>query len=205
MEKIAKKQTSILKKTLITLGIIIGIPIVIIIVLIIIQPIRNGIDNSKFLSLKNQTKSIFSDIQKTSVGVDDWKYEAKCIDSNANLFGPADYYCSTTAILVTPVVSASQIKTLHEKYYPIIDNSKYLKPIDALLKTPQYQFGADFVISSADKQYTSSDGYKCTYAAKLAQPNEQGIAYSTPINGGVGQAILTFDCTGKAGGDWYKD
>ncbi len=204
MEKIVNKQTSIFKKILILIGVIVGIPIAALIVLLAIQPVLDGIDHSKFSSLQSQSRLIFNDIKKTSAGVDDWKYEEKCIDSNANFFGPSNYYCSTTAELVQAVGTARQMNDLNDKYYPIIDNSKYLKALDELSKTPPSQFGIDFVISSADKQYKSSDGYRCTYSAKLAQPNQQGIGYGKPITGGEGQAILMFDCTNKARGNWYK-
>ena len=205
MEKIVKKQLSVFKKILIVLGILVGLPIVIVVFLLAIQPIVDGIDHSKFMSLNNQTRSIYNDIQKASAGVDDWKYETKCIDTNANFFGPADYLCSTTIILVAPVSSAVQVQALHDKYYPIINGSKSLKPMDNLSEMPPAQFGVDFVMSSIDRQYKSSDGYKCEYSTKLGQSHEEGLSYGTPIMSNIGQTTVILDCSGKASGDWYKN
>lgn len=204
MEKIVKKQTSILKRILIIIGIIIAVPIIGLIILLLMQPIIDGIDHSKFISLQNQSRLIYNDLQKAAAGADNWQYEAKCSPERAGDWSTGSYYCSTTSSLRLSITSANQIEALHDKYFSIIDGSKSLKPIDNLSKVQPSQFGTQFVISTAGRQYKTTDGYTCTYSAELGQPNEPGIPYGTPISGNVGQATLMFDCTGKAKGDWYK-
>ena len=199
MEKIVKKQTSIFKKILILLGIIIGLPIVIIIILIAIQPLVDGIDKSKFTSLKSQTMSIFNDIKKASAGVDDWTYEAKCLPELAGDWSTGNYFCNSTIRLDKTITSTTELNSLHEMYFPIISSSKYLTRVGELSRTSI----ANIAVGSVYQEYKSSDGYKCTYSAKLVQPDVVST-YDAQAHSGSTQAVLILDCTGKANGDWYK-
>ncbi len=207
MAKNEIKQTSNLKKILIVVGIIIGLPVAFVIISIALSPILDAIDHSKFNTLDQQSRAVFNTIKNASGGADDWKYQAGCEDDNAGFFGAPEYICNTILALDTTAVSATQIKTLHDKYYSVINHSPDIKPTDVLNEQLASQFGSSFVISSAERHYKTSGGLGCTYIAQVAQIHENttygDTSYGAPINGGIARVLITFSCGDMARGNWY--
>jgi hypothetical protein len=118
----------------------------------------------------------------------------------------SDYRCGITIIAEVEVSAATQLSSLHEKYYPTVEGSTMLKQETELAKQYPNDFGLNFVVSSAEKHYYVVDdrAIECTYLAKLTQNDEDaGLQYGTVIAGGVGIVRNSIECDDKARGAWY--
>jgi hypothetical protein len=112
--------------------------------------------------------------------------------------------------LATTSTSIDELISLQSQYFPVIDKTEYLLPTSELLPQPPRDFGVNFVVSSAEKNYQESEsGTNCIYLIKLSQStNDNHLtsdAYGSQINNGVGIINISLKCTGLASGDWYSE
>ncbi len=209
MAKISSKHKPVLRIVLLSLLGVIGLVVLILIISIALSPVFDAMEKSKFAVMKTETEQIYKQLQQVSAGVEDWKYEASCINASSGGFQTfPDYSCSTKVSLEVTALSAQQLLTLHEKYYPVIDGSSALKSTSELDKQSPSQFGLAFVVSSAEKTYELVNGGEgCDYIAELAQAynsySNYNYNYGSDIKSG-GQVIISLTCTSIAHKNWYE-
>jgi len=203
----AKKRMSVKKRIFILIGLILAMPIFYIIFYFLTSPVLNVIDKNKFTKHDNQGKSLYAELKAASGGIDDWKYEAKCTDANAGKFGPTEPYCGMDLRLDTKVGSAEQFKSLHEKYFDIIDKQKFLRAEAELNINPSFGFGVSMVKSTAEKKYSAGSGFECGYIAKMYDATDKESAYKqagAEISGNNASVYINFTCSERARDNWYN-
>jgi hypothetical protein len=198
------------KKILKIVLIILFSPIVIILLITlffqIANPIFDKFDKDKFVKLDTQMQSLYQRIKTVSNGVDDWKYMAVCSPNHTGDWPTGDYNCVTSISTVKTATSVDVINNLQAKYYPIIDSSDTLKAKTELDPEFPNDFGKNFVVSSASKDYYESKSkVVCRYLIKLNQSVKYNFNYSygLDINDGIGMITISLRCEDTARGSWY--
>lgn len=209
MGKTTKKRTlSPLKIILIVLAAVIGLPILFILGSVAINKlILQPIDKAKFESLDKDSRTLFAQVKKISAGAEPWEYTASCEAERSGPWATGSYYCTTKMSFEIPVSDALTVASLHLKYFPTIDSAGWLRPSTELTKLPANDFGINFVVSGAEKKYTS-DNVDCTYSALLDQQNidysKPESTYGSKLRDSSGRLTLSFRCNGKTSTDWYS-
>jgi len=203
----AKKRMSVKKRIFILIGLILAMPIFYIIFYFLTSPVLNVIDKNKFTKHDNQGKSLYAELKAASGGIDDWKYEAKCIDARSGDFPDGNIFCGIDITLNTTVGSAPQFKSLHEKYFNIIDSQKFLKPETDLSLNPPAIFGTSMVKSTAEKTYASTGKITCNYGAEMYDATDKESAYKqagSEISVSNASVYINFTCSDRARDNWYN-
>ncbi len=205
MVKTVPKRKHILRNILLGIAAVPVLLILFIVGTLLLSPVFDAIDQSKFTKLDNQSRELYAQLQAASGGAETWEYEASCYDMNRGQGGfsfTADYRCGTKIFTELPVASAVQLNDLHEKYYPVVDGSKILKPFTELDKQRPSAFGVKFVSSTGEKQYKTSEGdIKCRYLIELS--DGENIGYGIPLNAGNAIVTISLECSDKSREDWY--
>jgi len=193
--------------------------IIIIVVAVIVSLIVGGLilsklatdtSRNKFIALDSQIYKLFQNIKLYSNGTEGWGYDKSCIAELAGDWPTGQFYCSAIISLATTSTSIDELISLQSQYFPVIDKTEYLLPTSELLPQPPRDFGVNFVVSSAEKNYQESkSGTNCIYLIKLSQSTNDNYltsdAYGSQINNGVGIINISLKCTGLASGDWYSE
>lgn len=197
------------KIILIVLAALIVVPVIVIGIFMLLSPISDNMDKSKFEKLDSQSREIFSQVKAAAGDKEVWMYKAECTDIFTGDWPTGEYNCKTTISMEALVTTPEEVRTLHNKYYAIIESSYYLKPKMDLKMRADGDFGVNFVISSAEKDYFSTvdDTVGCRYTSELSHTGDKfnalNYGYGTPIAGTVGTLIFSFRCSDKARSDWY--
>lgn len=186
----------------IILGIIASLLVMIIIFIVSYGPITNVIEKNRFEQLDKSMQKIYQELVLLSDEPNQWNYEKTCEPERSGPWETGSYYCSIKISLSKEVSSASEVSTLHDKYFPIIDQSILLKPTTELSKQPVDDFGQKFVVSSAEKRYVEKNtNITCTYLAKTSQKDDSNITslnlYGTDIINNNGNGKIALVCETK--------
>lgn len=165
-------------------------------------------DHNKFIKLDKNMQSLYEQIKSEANEGDDWKYIAVCSKEYTGDFPTGDYNCVTSISMQKRIASVDELNELQAKYYPIIDNSEYLKEKSEIKIQLPNDFGINFVVSSAEKRYEEKNtGFSCRYIDKVFETDENGSyiesQYGTNIDV-IGGAVVSLKCTGKTSEAWYK-
>lgn len=198
----------IIKILLFTPLILIGLIILYVVWIYATAPIFDKLDHDKFIKLDTQMQKVFQDIKTASNGTDDWKYLAVCSANHTGDWPTGDYNCVTSISTQKTVTSVQEINDLQTKYYPVIDGSDMLVQKTELDPESPNDFGKNFVVSSAEKNYVEKKSkIECNYLIKLYQSVENSDltsdAYGFSINNGTGKALVSLRCSETANEPWY--
>ena len=200
------------KKILKIVLIILLSPIVLVLVLFIffsiVNPIWDKFDRDKFITLDTQMQKVFNDIKTASNGMDEWKDITVCSADYEAWMTTGVYNCVASISTQKDVTSVQEINDLQSKYYPVIDNNNVLKQKNELNPQFPYDFGKNFVVSGAEKDYTElKSGVECRYSLLLYQKENLGNhspnSYGSKLDNGAGRAIVSIRCQDKARKSWY--
>ena len=208
------KQTST-KKIVKIILIILMTPIILFAIFIALyfgtKPIFDKIDHDKFDTLNSQTYSLFQKIDTASNGNDDWKYSDVCISDRTGWMETGVYHCVTSISTQKNIKSVQELSELHNKYYPIIENSDIWKQQNSTNIQTSTDFSKKFVVSLAYKDYTEEKtNTKCTYTIQLnqtaANKNYDTGNYNlgSEIDGSEGSFLISLRCSGTARSHWYE-
>lgn len=207
MASIQKKRKHVLRNTLLILSSLpILLAVYILVTVYVISPILESIDKSKFEGLASESRALYDDIVRTSGGLENWTYDKSCEAERSGDWPTGVYYCKTLMSTEVQVKNVEQFVALHDKYYPVINQSMILSPSGDLKKAYPSDFGVRFVVSSAEREYGVKN-YKsvsCKYLAALDQITGDDITYGKLIQNGIGNVVISFECTDKARADWYN-
>ncbi len=186
----------------IILGVIASLLVMIIIFIVSYGPITNVIEKNRFEQLDKSMQKIYQELVLLSDGPNQWSYKKTCEPERSGPWETGSYYCSIKISLSKDVSSASEVSTLHDKYFPIIDQSSSLKPTTELDRQPVGVFGQKFVVSSAEKRYIEKNtNINCTYLAKISQKDDSNITslnlYGTDIINNNGNGKIALVCETK--------
>lgn len=202
-----RKTRNIIKALLLSPLIILGLLILYIIAVYATSPIFDKIEQNKYIQLDANMQSLFNKIKSSASSDDNWQYAAVCDDILAGDFPTGQFNCVTSISLQKTITSVDQLNSLQAKYYPIIDGSDTLTTKTELDPELPGDFGKNFVVSSAEKNYTDKSGIECRYLIKLNQTVEDNLMtddnYGTNINEGIGGVIVSLRCDDIAGEAWY--
>ncbi len=211
MAKNVPKRKHTLRNVLL---IVAAVPVLFILYLVVttlLDPVFDQFEKTKFDKLDQQSRELYGQLKAKSGGIETWTYEAKCEPEYSGPWPTGSYYCGTIISTEQPIVSVSQLNSLQEKYYDLIDTSSMLKQSTVLTKLPVNDFGVKFLTSVAEKHYRTStnDSIFCRYSIEIAQPvppkgsyyNEN---YGVDVATGVGRLSLRLDCRDKTHGNWYE-
>jgi len=170
------------------------------------------LDQKKFEKLDAQIQTIFQKLKVASNGADDWKYEKGCTAELAGDWLTGKYYCTADISMEKTITSVDELVKLPAKYYPGIDADITLERLNELDYQLPGDFGVNFVVSSAYKEYkVNKSNTACGYSINLSQlsnndalPYEKNVSFGSPINNGAGKATISFKCTEKTNKDWYS-
>lgn len=165
-------------------------------------------DHNKFIKLDKNMQSLYEQIKSEANEGDDWKYIAVCSKEYTGDFPTGEYNCVTSISMQKQIKSVDDLNELQAKYYPIIDNSEYLKEKSEIKIQLPNDFGINFVVSSAEKRYEeNSNNMQCNFINKLNQINDKDYYsndYGTGINNKIGRVLLSLRCEDIAKKSWYK-
>ena len=170
--------------------------------------VNNIFDHGKFDILNTQMQSLYEKVKTASNGADDWKYMNVCSPEEEGWMDTGRFFCTTFIYLDKTVTSAKELSDLHDKYYPVFDNSDTLNKSDNLHVYFPSDFGINLAVSSAEKKYTEvKSGIECTYLINLGQSaRNAGLnsnSFGAPITNGVGEMFISFRCESVARQSWY--
>lgn len=210
IKNISRMKKSTKNKSKIILFIVLS-PIVVILSVVlwgyVSRPVFDKFDQDRFTRLDAQMLEVFSQIKAKSIGADDWRYAAVCSANKTSWMPTGDYSCLTSISMQKEVTTVQEINELQEKYYPIIDGNDMLKQKTELDPEPSGIFGINFVVSSAEKNYTDKkSGVVCNYIIELNQSieNSSNFVYGSEIYNGLGNAIISLRCEDTARDHWYS-
>jgi hypothetical protein len=174
-----------------------------------LSPIFDRLDHDKFAKLDTQMQGLFNELKTASDGVDEWKYVAVCNANRSGWMATGDYNCVTSISTQKTVTSVQEINDLQAKYYPIIDSSDTLTTKTELDSELPSDFGKNFVVSSAEKNYVEmKTEIECNYLIQLnqTQANEQteNYRYGSEIYRNNGNALISLRCENTAHEPWYE-
>lgn len=202
------KKKKIFKIILLTPLILLGLLVLFIIAVYATSPIFDKIEQNKYEQLDTGMQNLFSQIKSNANEGDDWKYAAVCNDVLAGDFPTGQYDCVTSISLQKTITSVDQLNSLQAKYYPIIDGSDTLTTKTELDPELPDDFGKNFVVSSAEKEYIDESGIECSYINKLNQAADEYDldldSYGSEIINGDGRLVISLRCEGIAREAWYK-
>jgi len=201
------KRIKIWQALLIIVSIIIAAPIAMISNFYILGPLRDVLDRDSFNRLDLAMRDLNASLDHASAGQEDWKYTKECESSADHIWSVDPYLCSTHIIMNKEVHTAKAITQLHDKYYPLIQNSNIFTPKDNLAITTPDIFGIEFQVSNA-MQYNmlkQDSNVSCTYNIALGQmnPTYDNNRYGKDIEKSSGLANMSIDCTKRSYRNWY--
>lgn len=215
MPKKTIKNESIVKKSFrITLWLLlglIGLVIIFIVGTFALSPIFDKFEHDRFITLDNQMQIIYKNLKTAASGSDKWNYDEVCEDKMAGDFPTGQYFCSITISMNKTITSVGELNNLQAKYFPVIDNSKILtKTSDLRLYSPN-DFGINFVVSSAFKEYKElKTNIDCKYSTDLYQstesfdiPYHNSESYGSSIYNNLGNFGMRLKCTDLSNNHWY--
>lgn len=208
MTKLTPKRKPILRIILLSIAAVPVLFTLYIIGALLLSPVFDGIDKNRFVKLDNDSRTLYGQLQAASGGEEDWQYETECEDIRSGPWPTGEYNCSITMSTKISTASSTELRVLHDKYFPFIDTSTMLKQKTELDKQPPGQFGVAFVVSGAEKRYMHVDdgNIDCTYLAKLDQTEgDASFLYGSTIVNSLGLITISLDCSAKATGNWFAN
>lgn len=173
------------------------------------NPIFDKFDHDKFTTLDTQMQEVYQNLKTASNGADKWKYRTVCSPNRSGWMETGTYNCIVSISTKNIVTSVDEINNLQLKYYPIVDKSQSLKQKTALDPEMPEDFGKNFVVSSAEKNFTEvKSGLTCNYSILLYQNGESrdknSDSYGSNLISGKGNGIISIRCDETARSPWYK-
>jgi len=212
MIKVMDTDKSPVKKTIKIALLILLAPIVLFLLIslwyLVTNPILDKFDHDKFNRLDTSMQGVFQKLKTTSNGTDEWKYAAVCSADRSGWMKTGKYNCITSISTQKTITSVQELNDLQTKYYSLIDNSGTLAQKTELDPELPDDFGKNFVVSSAFKDYTElKSGIECTYLIKLYQ-NDRNLGlsfdtYGSDIQHGLGGVFVSLRCSGITRSHWY--
>lgn len=201
-----KKKHTVRKVLLIVAGVIF-IPIILFFIFIFVS---NLFDQHKFNVLDNQMQVVLGEL-KSVAGTDQWSYKKECGAIYSGWMETSSFSCGITLSTEKLTSNPKDVSDWHEKYYPILDSSKILKPKTNFTITPARFFGKELIVSGVEKYYVEGrTGISCVYTTDLKQSfyktEQSSMAQSdfgAKINNNVGKIITTIECRNHASKSWY--
>jgi hypothetical protein len=222
LRKLTKKRISIVKKIntprqvvkiiarLSFVAIITPLTLIIlgIVWLMVTNPIFDNLDQNKFISLDSRMKEVYQNLKTTSNGVDDWKYKTVCSPNRSGWMENGTYNCIVSISTKTTTTSVDEINSLQARYYPILEKSQNLQQKSELDLEMPSDFGKNFVVSSAEKNYTEiKSGVECRYLLEVNQSGKNRDrnfdSYGSSIINSVGNVVISIRCDETARSFWY--
>jgi hypothetical protein len=205
MTDIPRKRMSAFKVILILIGIFIGIPALLLGLMLAISPLFAANNKARFEKLDQYSTTLYEELGGSAAG---WTYDPYCQQEQTGVVGAPSFICKTNIVNESVITNVSELNALHDKYFPIIDASAWLKESSGLSKTISNEFGVLFNYSSAEKNYgiSGDSDTACTYLALLSPvSNEDESQYGIPITDGGGVFRMSLECGGIASGAWIGD
>ncbi len=176
---------------------------------VVTNPIFDKLDQDKFTTLDTQMQGVYQNLKTASNGADEWKYRTVCSPNMSGDFSTGTYICIVSISTEKIVTSVDEINNLQAKYYPVVDKSQSLKQITELDPEMPYDFGKNFVVSSAEKNYIEAkSGLTCNYSILLYQNGESreinSDSYGSNLISGKGNGIISIRCDETARSPWYQ-
>lgn len=203
-----RKTKKIIKILLLSPIILLGLLILYIIAVYATSPIFDKIEQNKYEQLDTGMQNLFSQIKSNANEGDDWKYAAVCNDVLAGDFPTGQFNCVTSISLQKTITSVDQLNSLQAKYYPIIDGGDTLTTKTELDPELPGDFGENFVVSSAEKNYMEKSGVECRYLIKLNQSADEYDfdydSYGSEIIDDRARLVISLRCDGVAREAWYE-
>ncbi len=204
-----QKTKKIIRIFLLSPLILLGLLVLYVVGVFATSPIFDKIEQNKYVQLDNQMQRLFSRIKSNANSGDDWEYAAVCNEVHAGDFPTGQFNCVTSISLRKTITSVDQLNTLQTKYYPIIDGSDTLTAKTELDPQLPSDFGKNFVVSSAEKEYLEKNsGIQCDYIFKLNQGEADYDLdydiYGSEILNGEGRLVVSLRCEDIAREAWYK-
>lgn len=173
------------------------------------NPIFDKFDHDKFITLDTQMQGVYQNLKTASNGADEWKYRTVCSPDRSGWMETGTYNCIASISTEKIITSVDEINRLQAKYYPIVDNSQNLKQKSELDPEMPGDFGKNFVVSSAEKNYTEvRSGLTCNYSILLYQNEESrdknSDSYGSNLISGKGNGIISIRCDETARSPWYQ-
>jgi hypothetical protein len=213
MIKNTNTEKTLTQKILNIVGIILLTPIVLVILLVgfyfTTKPIFDNFDQDKFITLDKQMLSVYQSLNTASNGIDNWEYQTVCSPNMSGWMQTGTYNCIVSISTRKLITSVDELNNLQAKYYPVVDSSKNLKQKTELYLESPNDFGKNFVVSSAEKNYTEiKSGINCNYSILLYQSAKdrsfESDSYGSKIIDGKGDAIISIRCAETARSPWYQ-
>jgi len=171
-------------------------------------PISDHFNHDKFIKLDTSMQSLRDGLKAASDGSDQWSYSTECDDSSSGPFPSGVYNCTTNLSTEKQVSSVDEVNAMQAKYYPVVNNSSLLVPIDELQLESPDNFGKRFVVSAAERNYKEKEsGVECNYSIQLFQKTTNSSFMEDypgyEIRGGTGDLLISISCSDKARKAWY--
>lgn len=208
-DKNKSNSKKIIKILLLSPVVLIGLLAVFVAGVYATAPFFDKLDQEKFVKLDNQMQNLYEQIKSGSNEGDDWKYAAVCSKEYSGDFPTGQYNCVTSISLQKTIATVDDLNALQAKYYPIIDSSDSLVTKTDLDPELPGDFGKNFVVSSAEKNYTEKEsGIECNYLIKLNQAADEYDlnydSYGSRMINENGKAMVSLRCEDIARKQWYK-
>lgn len=210
--KPTNKFIKIIKKTLITIFLIIFIPIMAILIYAgIDELITRNTDKARFADLDAEMSTIYNKLVVASDGVDDWRYEKKCNLNSEFMFWSGEFICETYIGMQQPVSTIDEISAMNSKYTNILKNNKNLivtnsrgpalfpdtfetGGYDGLFDYKTHDITCDFNSTLLEKSMVDDIKTILSYGTS---------PYNTLPDGKNGLAYVSLRCDGRTIDDWY--
>lgn len=168
--------------------------------------IKPAINQNRFVELDKNMQSLHTKMQAVTQNSDVVKYTKKCQQQLSGDWPTGKYYCDASITLHKIVTSANEVADAQARFFPIVEQASFLKPVSELMTTPPASFGREFVVGGYEKSYKLGE-LQCTYLNKLDNKESSYIfaRYGDAIETSDGDLSLTLSCSGLADQDWYKN
>lgn len=175
----------------------------------ITNPIFDKFDHDKFVTLDTQMQKVYQNLKTASGGADNWKYRTVCSPNRSGWTETGTYNCIVSISTEKIVTSVDEVNRLQAKYYPIVDESQNLKQKTELDPEMPGDFGKNFLVSSAEKNYIEvKSGVTCNYSILLYQNEESrdknSDSYGSNLTSGKGSGVISIRCDETARSPWYQ-
>lgn len=203
------KSKKIIKLLLLSPLFLIGFVVVFVVGVYATAPFFDKLDQDRFVKLEAEMSNLYGQIKSVSDEGEDWKYAAVCSEQYSGDFPTGQYNCVTSISIQKTISSVDELNNLQAKYYPIINNSESLETKTELDLELPGDFGKNFVVSSAEKNYVEKkSNIDCNYIIKLNQAiDEYDLdydSYGSEIIGGTGKIAVSLRCEDIAREKWYQ-
>lgn len=190
------------KIILIVLASIIGLIVLYIAVFI---PIKNKFEEHKYERLSQNMNNLYQDMLEVAEDSEELIYKNECAPEYTGDWPTGKYYCKSSIKLDKPISDVSEVSSAQSRFFKIVDNNNFMKPITELfVYYPEY-FGKEFVVSSVEKDYNTSD-IRCKFSNDLIRDDKSYNIdqFGDKIYENEGRLLLSISCTGLTSKSWYK-